>query len=521
VKLARYPRRWAALLGGAALLLAADAAAQGGAAVILQTQPEGWAEWARALEEASGEPVRLGALEPWPGDAPQEELQAAAAHYQAGVDQFLDLKLKEAVGSFQAAQAAYLALAQRHPFDAAPLQGAWRSGFYRAWARLEADDRRAARDEIAALLDLYPEAVAEEAIFPPPFRARVEEQRKRARRRDKAPLPLSLLPAPAQAAFQGAPLPPAEGGERALQVGTGGELAVGGPGLGLLRRALPEGQEGALRLDLVEASQALPRLVRGLPLAPEALGALGAQGSPRAVAYLTDASPLRREGALVYLQALPEGALTGAFLLPPEGLQGAAGAPAPFLSALQSPEVEVVSWRHGEGWVHDEALAQRLSAAQRGEDIPEVPVEEPVGLFLGLQLGAGLGIATEVTDPGLAPSLLVLRVDMGYRASDDWDLGLGARVQPIPEFTAALEPYLRWRASDWLRLRAGVMLGQITHQILRTENRDRSSSGFVGPALGVEVPLGWFQLGLQVLAPLYPSDPTVHADALLGLGIDL
>jgi hypothetical protein len=257
-------------------------------------------------------------------------------------------------------------------------------------------------------------------------------------------------------------------------------------------------------------------MVPGLPLNAKLRRAISATGSPRSLLYVTDAAPLKRKGVILYLQDTRDGSLTGAFLLGEHALRpGDADALA---DALRSPQVEVVRLDDPQGaWVEDEALAADLEQLLEPDD-PEGP-GGPAGFYLGLALGSGAGLATEVTDPGLAPVPLLLRADLALRLDPTLELGLAARVQPIKR-AALAEPYVRWRMG-WVRLRLGAMLGQITHHIVRTENRDASTSEWIGPTVGAELPLGWFLIGVHALAPLYPSDPTVHLDATVGVGFDL
>lgn len=517
---------WIAALGIAALAAAPlrAQAQEGGAVLLLQERPQGWERLSAALEQELHAPVRLGRLAAWVDAPDSARLQEAEAAYQKGVEHFLALKLDLAEQEFLKAQELYRASWEQAPTHTPSLEGLGRSAFYGAWASLEGGDKRQARDKIATILQELPAAAPDPNVFPPPFVEVVEDVRKRARKGiKKYDLSISAQPPSALCVYSAHRPEEAQRGECKAE-GFGATTAwIGGPGLGVLRQTLDPAQAPSVEVDLGAWPEGLARPKAGHPLELGALGTLGAAGEPTLALSVSDASLLGGPGAVLWVQELPSGALTAAVVVGAEGFENPEALAKALAPASRTPSLEVFEVAGG-GWLQDGTLQERveeaLSAHASGDAPPLVGPDEPgLGMGLGAYVAAGAGLATEVTDPGLAPTPLVFWLDGSYALSERLDLGLALRFQAI-NFAALAQPYARLRLGPvWVQ--GGVMLGQITHQILQTENRDASTSQWVGPSVGLQAPLGWLSLGVQALAPLFPTDPTVHVDALLGVHFDL
>ncbi len=230
--------------------------------------------------------------------------------------------------------------------------------------------------------------------------------------------------------------------------------------------------------------------------------------------------------SVAWVHDLAGGEVTAVLVMPRAATRdaGVEAAP-PIAEALRTDEVEVLIVPEAGGAprrdsmvqarvlavLHDAALSQAVSLGDVG------PRDLGSTIRLGVALASGLGVATEVSDPGLAPTPLVARLDLSISVGEATDVGIAGRFQLI-NVAAMGEVFLRKRLS-WLHLRAGFGVGEVTHKIVVTENRRQSTSGFVGPCLGVAIPLGPVELGIHTYAPLYP-DATVQIDVSMGAGLD-
>lgn len=500
-----------------------------GALVVLVDQGSGlrWSQaWLAVAAQASDRPVRYGALEAWPGEPPEEDLKAAAAAYERGVQAFLALDTRAANSAFGKASAAYEAILEAYPFHVESYEGMGRSVFYRAWTMMEGRQRGQARQVLRKLLLNHPALEPDPGVFPPAFRQEVEQARAHAERgrRRHVTLELTLAQPGAVVSVEGQQRQPDERGQVSLTLSPGErELVVGLPGFAVVRQVVDLQKSVQRRVDLLAWPALLPQTASGRPAERALLSALKSEGA-EALIWVTDGEAVGVSGQVAYLHRMIDGRLVGAVALPRSATPESLGVLASLMSqALGSAELE--TWLVSEdgeaisdGDLRDDILALSGVKVDVADDLTPPIRQAPPRWWLALSAGSGAGLATQVSNPGLAPTLLVVRPELAYRLSSVVELGVAARLQAV-NFAAMGEPYLRWRLPG-VRLRLGVGIGEVTHEILDTDNRNTSTQGIVGPVLGLEVPLGPVHIGASVIAPLFP-DPTVHGDLLLGFGFEL
>jgi hypothetical protein len=485
--------------------------------VVLDSCTEQSADWLIPLMEAAsatpGVTVRYGTNGPWPGKPEPAELAGADSAYQRGLDQFLDADMKGAAGSFGEAFDRYAALLELYPFHVASYEAAVRAGFYQAHTLRLAKDTGGARGAAVRVLASFPSAKPDPGMFPPDFADFVAAVRGS---NSVHSLRITVNPPGAHISINGYSTSSAEGAEEDLKLPGGTyRVVVGYPGLGVLRQEVDLQSAATLSMELMAWPATISEAECGAPMGTEALADVAAAVPEASVVVVsTDLKAIiGEEGTGLFVQTLT-GELTAFFALPPGvSISGAAAPKLAKVLADASGSEAAEFYRVGDDG--RASLDDGLAARVRGGG---TPVEEGLVLRVALDLGTGFGVATEVTDPGLAPTPFLIRPDLALAISDHMDLGVAGRFQ-LPQFAALAEPYARWRF-DYLALRAGLAVGNIVHTITVTENRDASRSGTFGLSAGLEVPLGPARLGTTILAPLYP-DATVQVDFTVGAGFDL
>ncbi|MBH23575.1 MAG: hypothetical protein CMH57_03730 [Myxococcales bacterium] len=513
-----------ALLGALVLLLLAPAVSA--EPLLLVTPPDDpdspWlASWTAALHD-KGHPTTAVGNRPWPQDPDPAALKRATATYDEALNLFLNLDLRGASDTLADARAQYERVLQDHPFSTESYRGALRAGFYRARVMLQANDRRGAHQLITQIITRYPGAEPDPALFPPAFRQLVQTLRGRLRRRGAVTLTVQVNPPDARVAFNGVLLTPDDNGVATLDniPPSEGTVLAGAPGIGVRDQAVSLRGDQRVTIDLLAPSRALPRA--GTPLPPDILSDLADDRQSYAL-QLSDADEvgLPRDRAL-YLIEIQTGDLTAVALF-------AKGQPAPnaddavanlFDKALRTPGVEVVRVS-GAAIAPDKAAAQTLLESLGLSDDVSPPLEGFEGerfASIGLLAGTGLGVATKVSQPGLAPTPLLLRPEIAFPLAESIDVGVAGRVQ-LTKLALLGEPFIEWRAGV-LRLRGGVAVGQITQTITDTDNRDRSTQGLFGPSAGLALQLGVFRVGASALTMVAP-DRTAQFDLTAGAVFDL
>lgn len=509
-------------------MLAVPVSAHAGEIVVATDQPDElwWSAFAVELGQQTRQPVRLGNRELWPGSPDPRDVAAARAVFDEGVQFFLALELGKAAKRFDSAHERYVQLLDAFAFDGPSYDQVLRSGFYAAWSHLQNRRKKQGRERLQALLTRFPGAAPDAKIFPPPFLAEVEDARRRLDRQNQpAQITVTVRPKTALVSLDGAVSESADGVHR-LALGDGSHrLGVGIPGLAAEWRDVVAGDAQDIEVDLTAWPQKTPRPLPGGPAGPKVVNAYRAGHGVSHLVWITSGDRLAQSDPVVWVHDVGTGQVTAVLLVPrgsgPDASRAGASAVA---QAMATPDLEVLVLDGGRVR-HDTDLATRvdavLSDAAASADVPLEPVV-PDGMAtsrirLGASLATGFGVATEVTDPGVAPTPLVARLNLSYRATPTVDLGIGGRFQVVNP--AALgEAFVRFRF-PWIYLRTGVGVGRITHKILDTDNRKESSSELVGPAVGLELPLGPVEIALHVHAPLFPT-ATVHADLSLGMGLD-
>jgi hypothetical protein len=504
-------------------------AAQAGEIVVATDQgsERWWSAFAVELGRETGQPVRLGDQELWLGSPDPRDTADARAVFEEGEQFFLALDLKKAAARFDDAHERYLRILDAFAFDEATYDQVLRSGFYAAWSHLQNRKKRQGREVLHKLLTRFPAAAPDSKIFPPPFLADVEDARRKLERRAGVnELTVTVRPAAALVSLDGSVSSSPDGVHR-LSVGEGSHrLGVGIPGLAASWRDISGGDAQQIEVDLTDWPSSTPRPLPGGPAGPKVVNAYRAGHGVSHFVWITSGERLRQRDSVVWVHDVGTGEVTGVLMMPrgagaDDGRIGAAAV----ARAMSTDEMEVLVIDDGRARP-DGDLETRveavLSDAAVSTDVtlePVVPAAPsgPSSIRLGAALATGFGVATEVTDPGLAPTPLVARLNLSWRATPTVDLGIGGRFQVVNP--AALgEVFARFRF-PWIYLRTGVGVGRITHKILDTENRKESSSELAGPVVGLEIPLGPVELGFHVHAPLFP-DATVHADLSLGMGLD-
>lgn len=488
-----------------------------------------WPTFAVELAQKTGQPVRLGGNDLWPGSPSARDTAQARGVFDDGVQSFLALDLGTAASQFNDAHGQYSQILDGFPFDEGTYDQVLRSGFYAAWSYLQDRKRRQGRECLRVLLTRFPDAAPDAKIFPPPFLSEVEDARRKLERKVAvAEVTVSVTPPTALVSIDGRVSLGAAGVHRLL-VGEGAHrLGVGIPGVAVTWQELRGGEPQQLEVDLTAWPTGTPRPLTGGPAGPKTINAYRAGHGVTHLAWITSGERLAKDDSVIWVHDVRAGSVTAVIVVPrsagPDVGSVAASAVA---DALRTDDLEILVIDEGAAR-RDTELSTRVEAVLSDDAIsagielePVVPDNSAPGetsIRLGASLATGLGVATEVTDPGVAPTPLVGRLSVSWRATSSVDLGLGGRFQLVDP--AALgEAFVRVRWPN-VYLRGGVGVGRITHKILETENRTQSSSELVGPLVGLEIPLGPVEIGLHVHAPLFP-DTTVHADLSLGLGLDL
>jgi hypothetical protein len=253
----------------------------------------------------------------------------------------------------------------------------------------------------------------------------------------------------------------------------------------------------------------VPRTAAGHPAGPETVSALKDRGV-KALIFLTDGGLFGVDGRILFAQLTSTGKVVGLVAMDDSGALGASAGPV--AQALGQGELRAFRLED-DGLNGDDGLAE-VFERYLVRDLDKAPDSEQRRFGLALDLGTGFGVATGVTDPGVAPTPFFVRPDIFYAVGESFELGVSARVQVV-DFAFLAEPYLRWKIGV-TDLRMGVAIGEIRHKIVITENRKSSVSGLAGPALSLELPLGNLRVGAGLLAPLFP-DPTLQVDFWVGL----
>ena len=146
-----------------------------------------------------------------------------------------------------------------------------------------------------------------------------------------------------------------------------------------------------------------------------------------------------------------------------------------------------------------------------------------LGFFGAAWVGGGIGYATEATEPGLALSILFLRLDLGVSVDRDLVLGLAGRFQ-IVDSSVVVTPFMRvfFLGESGLFLQLGVPIGKINVRVLQSNHHYFSSGGIVG----VNFSTGAFwgltdSLNLNISLDNYlmiTPNPTYQLDLSLGVG---
>lgn len=454
--------------------------------------------------------VRYGTNAPWSGMPNGAELAQVDQVYQHGLDQFLDGDMSAAALSFSQAFEQYSGLLKRYPLHAPTYEAAVRAGFYQAHALGLAKDREGSEAAAARVLAAFPSARPDPAMFPPDFTGFVGEL---GDGREMFHVAVTAKPSSVSLSVGGTAVSSISGTADVLLPKGDSWVVAGRPGVGMRRQDLTVTGSMDVVMDLWAWPAEVSEVSCGEAMDQDGIDVLLASApGASAVVLSTDLdAAIGEEGTALYVQT-PSGALTAFVALSP-GVslsKSDAGKLAQALAdATQSQSVETYRVSSDGSLTADPSLAQRVRrSASTGSHT----------LRLFLDVGTGFGVATEVTDPGLAPTPLFVKPDLAVSLSRGVDLGLAGRFQVV-KFAALAEPYLRWRFR-YLALRGGLVLGNIVHTVTVTENRDSSTSGWAGVSAGIEVPLGPARLGTTVVTPLYPA-ATVQMDFTLGTGFDL
>ncbi len=484
----------------------------------------GSGQWLEALGQGTKEAVRFGGFEPWQERAKlDEDLAKAEAVHQKGVDAFLELNMREASTSFKTARNQYESLLQTDPYSTPAFDGMARSAFYQVWAQLEGRKRNQARRGLQTLLSRYPGLSPDPGTFPPAFRQEVEDARKKVAKDDViATLTLQASPNRVLVSVGGQVLDIEDGQGQVVLPRGKHKLQAAWPGVAEMTMDVDlSGGDLTQKLDFLGWPDKLPQTRSGWPAAKELLSELKTQGVG-ALIWVTDASPLDMEGQVVYVHDLDRDQITGAVAFTGGVTERVMGQHISLLNTiLKSSEPDFYTVERGEAALDTDlrdSVMELLGEEVTTDDPPPVTGKE-LKLRLGLDVGTGLGLATQVTDPGLAPTLLFIRPDISVGLNPSFDLGVAGRFQVI-NFAALGELYARWHLSEAMKLRFGLGIGQITQKIFDTENRNTSTEGLVGPSLGLEIPLGPVNIGATLLAPLFP-DTTIQGDIHIGVAFDL
>lgn len=487
-----------------------------------------WADFAQGLAEQAGQPVRLGDHDPWPGSPTPSDTHAAKKSFDQGLEHFLALQLGKAATRFDDAFGRYQATLDVFPFDRDLYESTIKAGFYAAWSYLQNRKKRLGRERLRDILTRFPDAKPDAQLFPPPFRSEVEDARRKLQRRSKfAEVEVTVRPADALISVDGRVYQGGEGIHTVTVASGRKRIGAALPGLAVAWTEVDADATPRVQIDLTAWPKATPRPLSGNPVSAATVNAFKVRGGASYLVWITSGERVSRDDSVVWVHDLDSAAVT-AVLIIPRGAGPDAGsvAAAAVALALETDDMEVLVIEKS-GPRRDSALSTRVEAVIRDQAVsgevplepivPEEPGDSRSSVRLGVALATGFGVATEVTDPGLAPTPLVGRLNLSWRATPSVDVGLGGRFQVINPAILG-EAFVRLRF-PWVYLRTGVGVGTITHKILETENRKESTSELVGPAVGLEIPIGPVEIALNVHAPLFPN-VTVHADLGVGLGLD-
>jgi len=284
-----------------------------------------------------------------------------------------------------------------------------------------------------------------------------------------------------------------------------------------------------ITLDLADWPEEVPQSPSGGPVGAATASWYTRQLGVDFIVWITSGESLAVRDSVAWVHNLEEGEVTAVLVVPSATTAqvGALAADA-LLEAMQTDDVEILVIPEGGGAPRRNSVVEaRVRAVLHDAVLSEaVPLEQavvqggadpPYAVRFGAAVATGVGIATEVTDPGIAPTPLLARVDVSVALGPKTDLGVAGRFQ-ITQPAVQAEVFARHRMRLF-HLRWGFGGGNVVHKIVVTENRNRSTSGIAGPTLGVSIPLGVLELGLHSYVPVYPS-PTVQLDASLGVGLD-
>jgi hypothetical protein len=174
----------------------------------------------------------------------------------------------------------------------------------------------------------------------------------------------------------------------------------------------------------------------------------------------------------------------------------------------------------GGGSVSPELEARFLGLARRARS-PEGDTAHLV-----VAIGAGAGLAEQVSDPGVAPVPLVIAFGLSTPLDGGWEVSGMMRAQPLEPRAYLAVAGARYRPagpSGALGLLVGGAFGQVAHTITDTETGRASVAGTVGVAagLGLRSLIGGTVMTLDLVAVILRPDFTVHADLLVGAQIGL
>jgi hypothetical protein len=193
---------------------------------------------------------------------------------------------------------------------------------------------------------------------------------------------------------------------------------------------------------------------------------------------------------------------------------------APLAEVLTLPEDHVVGALIQE---RPEPGSEEARAAFFSPAATEATVPIELGLRATASAGPGLGWASGVSDPGLAPVPLAVFLEVGSQIHGAFDLSLLGRLQFLEPTAALLLPRLGWRPGGPrapLRLSVGIPFGRLRQTIVDTETEHPGDAGFTGIAFAAsaEMPIApsLALVGEALLLQLLP-DQTLHADLHLGI----
>ena len=454
------------------------------------------------------------------GPVPAEaagRLAEAARLLRRGLQSYLDMRMSASVRHLQGARDLFDAELQ-HMGDAAPFV---RCSLYLTMSYLSDGKDDDADRVLAQLLRRYPEGDLPLSEFPPQLLARIERILEQVRGRANRRLLVDSDPSGAALWLDGnvggrAPIA-IEGltpGDHALRLEAAGRaplaevltLPEAGPPTKRSLRLEPVG------VDLGAGALALAsRVGGGEPALTAAARTLAKEAGVTAIVFgwlvLEDEGGLRLTAAR-YDAALGRFRVVATFAHAPDEA-GRIAAVDHVVGALIQERPEPGS---------EEARAAFFSPAATEAT---VPIE--LGLRATASAGPGLGWASGVSDPGLAPVPLAVFLEVGSQIHGAFDLSLLGRLQFLEPTAALLLPRLGWRPGGPrapLRLSVGIPFGRLRQTIVDTETEHPGDAGFTGIAFAAsaEMPIApsLALVGEALLLQLLP-DQTLHADLHLGI----